>query len=194
MMLQQPSVLDDSRELHRLRPVRAARWRAAWPRPPQDAWPAVTRPAAMGTAAWVARQSLLQFAVGPAVAEVAQTCHRLRDNVRFPAWADPDLAQPQSHAAMAVRRGVRARSSAWAVPSPAPPRSRAAAMAARQGDRAPSPAWADPRRVPPRSRAAALAARQGGRARSPGASWAAPRRVPPRSRVAAMAARRDGRA
>src|SRR5882724_6492600 len=149
-MLQQPSVLDEPQEIHRrplLRLVRAARWRAAWPRPPQDAWPAVTRPAATGTAAWMARQSLLQFAVGPAVAELAQTCHRFRDSGRFPAWADPDLVQPQSHAAMAVRRGVRARSSAWAAPSPAPPRSHVPAMAAHQGDRAPSPAWADPRRV-----------------------------------------------
>src|SRR6266852_3910502 len=157
-MLQQPSVSDDSRELHRLRLVRAARWRAAWPQPPQDAWPAVTRPAATGTAAWAAGQSLLQFAVGPAVAGVAQACHRFRDNVRFPAWADPDLAPPQSHAAMAVRRGVRARSPAWADPRRVPPRSRAAALAARLGDRAPSPAWADPRHAPPRSRAAAMAA------------------------------------
>src|SRR5437667_3796361 len=108
-MLPQPAMSDDPREIHRcplLRLVCAARWRVAWPPPPQDALPAVTRPAATGAAAWVARQSLLQFAVGPAVAEVAQACHRLRDNVRFPAWADPDLVRPQSHAAMAVRRGA----------------------------------------------------------------------------------------
>src|SRR5258708_32922401 len=120
-MLRQPSVSDAPREIHRLRLVRAARSRVAWPQPPQNAWPAVTRPAATGAAAWAARQSLLQFAVGPAVAGVAQACHRFRDNVRFPAWADPDLAQRQSHAAMAVRPGVRARSSASAAPNPVPP-------------------------------------------------------------------------
>src|SRR5258708_28426907 len=141
-MLRQPSVSDAPREIHRLRLVRAARSRVAWPQPPQNAWPAVTRPAATGAAAWAARQSLLQCAVGAAVAGVAQACRRFRDNVRFPAWADPDLAQPQSRAAMAVRRGVRARSSAasWAAPSPVRPPSHATAMAARQGDRARSPA------------------------------------------------------
>lgn len=192
-MLQQPSVSHDPRQIHRLRLVRAARRRVAWPRPPQGAWPAVTRPAATGAAAWVAGQSLLQFAVDPAVAEVAQARHRFRDNVRFPAWADPSLVPPRSHAALAVRRGDRARSSAWADPCPAPPRSHVPAMAARQGVRARSPGAA-PCRVLPRSRAAAMAAHQGGRARSPGASWAAPSRVAPRSRVAAMVVRRDGRA
>src|SRR5258708_19539823 len=93
-MLRQPSVSDAPREIHRLRLVRA---RVAWPQPPQNAWLAVTRPAATGAAAWAARQSLLQFAVGPAVAGVAQACHRFRDNVPFPACAYPDPPHPPSH-------------------------------------------------------------------------------------------------